>query len=309
VVLWGLLRRSLWGAGSGEVIAWHPPGAEQLADAVQLVGGWFLLPASWPLPVHVAAAVFAVGLPTAVAAAPTRFPSLAGGHFNGVSGSGALFGTLVVGGWVYMGTLLVTTALLDANVPLAQRTLAPLQPVLYLLLAALLFTAVGSAQDGPRSRWLAAGIVVGVAVVLAGPASLRIGSSRDEVRSSVVDAEAERAGSAATRLPEGFAVVSNVPGRAWLEAAGPVLSMPRRTDLVTGRPNPDYIDELEELGEWLRMRTGVVVLYPELVLTPGDAVADAVRHAGLERVRTCGSDLDMLAVPEAVSRVDAAVAC
>lgn len=271
---WPLAQVALWGGSSGEAFAWHPPGAERLSDLLDLVGAWFLIPPSWPVPLRVLLVLAAVGVPTVVAL-----------RRSSARPSSSLRAALIVTWWAYLAMLLVTMSVLDANVPVAQRTLAPLQPVLYLSLVA--------AVPARRSAVVAVGAL---AAALAVPSILRLPAGRDALAEAATTTTRADA-TAAARLGDEAVIVTNLPSRAWFGTGASVLLLPDPVVVVTGEPNPDHHAELAAVGRLLRERGGAVVLYPDLRIS-GTTPRELHEHAGLVRLEACGDDPAVYVLPE-----------
>lgn len=304
ILLWAMAQRVVWGSGGGEVLAWHPPGTDALGDLVDVAGGWFLLPPSWPAPLRALLLLVAVAVPVSFVVRELR----RGGARGAARGAAAphpvvpvLVGLLTAAAGV-LAVLVVTMVLVDANVPFAQRTLAPVQVLLQLAWVCVLYRWLAD-----RPAWAPTTAVGVAALVLCAGSIAGLDEDRAALAESVRTAAAQRAGSPLRDLPGDAVVVTNEPARAWGETDAQVLLAPQGRHLVSDRPNSDYEDELRAVGALLGRRTGVVAHHPGLL--GGDLPADLERVAGLVPIDGCGDAPELLTTPERVGELTALLRC
>ena len=284
-VTWTVVRELLWRAGGGEELAWHPPGSEALGDLLDVAGAWFLLPEGWPAALRVPVLLIVVAVPVASALNGLRRRGRARDE------SAAVLVGLLTAASVLFGVLVVTMALVDVNVPFAQRTLAPVQVLLQLA-----WVCVGYRWAARRAgpAWVpTAAVVVGALVLCAGSvAGLR--ADREAIEEAARTTAEQRASSPLRELPPDVVVVTNEPARAWGETSAQVLLAPRERRMVSGEADPEYEGQLREVDELLARRAGVVAIYPGLL--DGGLAAD-LQEVGLERLEDCGDTPELLGAP------------
>jgi len=300
VVGWATVQRVLWGPGGGEVLAWHPPGREALADLVDVAGPWFLLPPSWPTGLRALLLLAAVAVPVWVAVREVR-PTRSADRDGGPQFVPVLAGLLVAGAAVF-AVLVVTMAVVDANVPFAQRTLAPVQVLLQLAWLCVLCRWLA----GP-TEWVPVATIAGLVVVLCAGSVAGLGEDREAIAESVRTTADDRATSPLRDLPPDVVVVTNDPARTWGETDARVLLAPQERHLVSDRTNPAYDMELRQVAELLAARPGVVVHHPGPL--GGELPTDLEVVAGLVTIDGCGDPSALLTDPDRIDEVRSLLRC
>ena len=328
LVMWSLLRTAWWGAGSGEVVAWHPPGADQLRDLLDVLGSWCLLPPSLPWPVRAVVVCCVGGALLAVALHPRWRRQVGGPELAVGRPAGDLLSALVIAAVAHVLIVLATVTFVDAWVPLSQRTLGVAQVALYLAAVGLV---TGWVLQQRVSVQRPVALVGAVAVLLAcapgalwlvgareqpvigggGGGAVAAGARRPE-GSEASGGSDEASGAGPARLvpdvPDDMVVVTNNPGLLWFDTQAQLLLAPRRTAALTGERNPDLAIEAAEVAALLARRDGIVVLHD--MGTDGTAVRDSlVEHGGLVALGGCGTPAEVLATRTAADRISAQLGC
>jgi hypothetical protein len=245
-VLWFARNTVVLGEPSERAISWHPPGAEDLHQAVESLGAWTVGAEPWGLLLLLPAiAVF-------LAARPLRRSMQ----------SSARLQIALAGAAVYLAFLVGSRTLVDSNIPMDIRLVSPIHLFLLIALAALIDAAPATGDRLGRRRLAvtltSAGLLLGAVggVDLAGDLS-----------------GTESSGYAATRwdnsngiayiqsLSDDTTVVTNAPDAAWLLTGHEsLLFLPVGVALYTGGPNVDYDAQLQALATTLLDRPGAVVV-------------------------------------------------
>ena len=297
VVAWTVVRELLWRAGGGEELAWHPPGSEALVDLIDVAGGWFLLPEGWPAALRAFVLLILLAVPVVSALRGLRRSGRARDDATVV-----LVGLLTAAVALF-GVLVLTMAVIDVNVPFAQRTLAPVQVLLQLAWVCVLYRwAVHRA--GPE--WVPTTAVVGVALVLCAGSVAGLGADREAIEEAARTTAEQRASSPLRDLPPDVVVVTNEPARAWGETSAQVLLAPRARRMVSGEADPGYGGQLREVDELLARRAGVVAIYPGLL---GGGLTADLQEVGLERLEECGDMPELLTAPGRVRELATLLHC
>jgi hypothetical protein len=276
-VLWFARNSIVLGQPSERAIAWHPPGAGNLRQAVESLGAWTIGNDRWGLLLLLPAlGVFLAARPLL----PKR----------GLPGSAGLHLALV-GAATYLAFLLGSRALVDSNIPLDIRLVAPIHLFLLMALAALLDAA--PTDEGLRRRRLllsltGASLLVGA---IGGVANARDLSGQEDSGYAAQRWTGSEGIAYIEALRDDTTVVTNAPDAAWLLADhDSLLFLPLRRTLYTGGPNLDYGAQLDALATTLRDRPGAVVVYFDRPTRSGsDWLTDESKKAlGLTFVRSLG---------------------
>lgn len=229
----------VWAAARGEVsdrtVAWHPPAWLTIRTAFETLPMWITgeRGGAW------------AGLLIALGAGLVLWHARR-------SPTGRAIGTVAA---AYVGTLLLTVVLFDAQTPLDARLLAPLQVLVVLCLPAIVAAPASTAgrsrsSKARRSRRPAMELpdTVGHAVLAAGVGLvllLNVGATHAALRDLDTSASAlahSPTVDAARGLPG--PVVSNGPGALWLVADLDATWVPLRTSPYTQRDNEHLAEEL-----------------------------------------------------------------
>jgi hypothetical protein len=246
-VLWFARNSILLGDPSERDIAWHPPGAESLRQTVESLSAWTIGDGRWGLLLLLPV----LGLFLAARPLLGRMLQASARMQIAVTGAGA-----------YLALLLGSRALVDANIALDIRLLAPMHLFVLIALAALLDAAPTDTGLGRHRLLLSitgAGLLVGAVggVDHAGDLSGQEGSGYAARRWTGSEGVAY-----IEALRDDTTVVTNAPDAAWLLADhGSLLFLPVGRDLYTGGPNLRYDAQLDALATTLRDRPGAVVVY------------------------------------------------
>ena len=208
---------------------------------------------------------------------------------------------------LYVLALLATHTLFDRVVPVGQRLLTPLVPALAVTLAAGVArvwttpvaggdVAAGEVAAGAavRPARLRPALVVATAVVSLAGAWVVVDHASawwDLTRPGRPwpgDPAATPTAERLRQVPAEGLLASNDPALTWQTSGRFTIPVPVRESAPTGRTNERFDEDLAELGQVLRQRDGVAVLYAlsSLVNPHNATVEELERGAGLEVVAT-----------------------
>ena len=271
-------------------IAFHLFDVEYWAIGVEAASRW-IAPAFLPWPLRVAAVGLAgVAGRELVRRAFRCRPDRGGPALEGPDPLPLALTAFTV---VYLALLVADRVLLDASGRLDGRFLAPLHVVA--LVAILPFVhrvwrATPPVHPDRRRRALvAAGVSLAALQGAQGVAWAVTGLADESVTRRGLSAQAWRESrvlDAVAALPAGAPVYTNAPDAVFLLTGRRTSSLPRHTDLLTGRPERRYPASLEAMAARLRELGGVVVYFTpyrfrEVFLPRLEHVAKSV---ALERV-------------------------
>lgn len=264
VALWFLRNVRVAGEVSEKDVAWHPPGTKQLLQAVEAIGAWALPGPVLPL----AGGFLIVGLALVFAFRRRGRPP---------SDGRAMPKVCVVFFAVYALFVIATRTLLDQNVSMDLRILAPLHVMLVL--------AVGSKLPIPSRSHLRAPLIaalVALSVITVGRGvflSARFSgiSVTAYTGDGWRDSETLRAAGA---LEPDVPIVTNAPDPLWLWHDRLPLLVPPRSNRYSGEPNYDYLNQVAQLRSRLGCE-GVVVWFDQPTRKP-PRIIDPVLAAGLQ---------------------------
>lgn len=254
---WDLLNKIVSGAASPRSIVFHPSG--HLADAMlQVASAWFF-PSSWPGAL--------TGLLTVVIMVATVVLALSGRARRWVVGEvpAAVLAPLRlwrVGGWFvvcYTAMIVITSTWLDASLAIDNRILGPIQTVLYLLIASMLYWTVRARVRALQPKLWAIGAVAVAALVLWAPNAAALASEL------TVAAPTTPAQPAISAIPASQFVVTNDTAAMYLYSGHASMLVPFHAFYTTDQVNPDFTADLRETGRLVRQRRGVVVWWPTMV--------------------------------------------
>ena len=256
---WDVLNKIISGAASPRSIVFHPSG--HLAYAMLRVASAWFFPSSWPEAL--------TGLVTVVIMVATLVVALSSGARRRVVGElpvgvAAPIRLWRIGGWFvvcYSAMIVLTSTWLDASLAIDNRILGPIQTVLYLLIASMLYWTVSSRVRALQpQRWALEAVVV-AALVLWAP---NAGALASEL---TVSAPTPHALPAISAIPASQFVVTNDTASMYLDAGHASMLVPLRFFFTTDQANTDFTADLRETGRLVRQRRGVVVWRP--TLSPG----------------------------------------
>jgi hypothetical protein len=219
-----------------------------VSSTLGVVEGW-LMPTSWPSSTrHALLAVFVVAViglfisnrsRTSGAEPQTRLNSILGGFAI-----------------VYFAVVVLSRYVFDRSVPIDARILAPLQPILYVLVVSLLWWTLQS-----RTRLRPPAIAACCLAVIVGPIVVGVSESRTLVAHGFRPSEQTELTRAVRNLPRNQFIASNIPELISLEAGRASIILPMRVNPITDLQNRRFDVQIRELGRVVAQRRGVVVLY------------------------------------------------
>ena len=225
-------------------LTFHPPGFDHLRQGLNTLAGWLLLPAQAPGWLK---ALILVAIVAFVAFAMIYFRK--GVKSKEMLTSRTAASVLMVFIGSYVGFLLLSLTLVDANTPLDERILSPL---LFAGLGILTYTlGLSLPINKPYYPGFVALLVTG-ALLYTTTSLLRsasafvensiygIGFSHQHWRDSAIIAEVDR-------LPEKTIIYTNSPEGIYLHTQRSVLDLPRKMDAIRQRANPEYADQIQSL--------------------------------------------------------------
>lgn len=244
-VLWFLRNTLVLGTPSEKTVVWHPPERPDFEEGLENLATWTRTTEAGPeAALLLLPAVVLLVLATR-ADADSRVRMRIG----------------LVGAGLYLSCFLAARSLIDANVPIDLRLLAPA----HLFLIVALVAAFDVAAD--RGRQPFTFVAVATAAVLGATAVVGIGWAVDFSGSEASGHAAERWQTSQTMafvesLPDDTTVVTNAPDAVWLSTGHEaLLFIPMRTSLYTGEPNRDHGAQLEALAEAVESSPGAVVAF------------------------------------------------
>jgi hypothetical protein len=224
----------------------HPRTISGLFD---VVSGWFV-PPTWPAFIRTVVLFVVVGLVVYVLARIRTEPT--GLERDAVR----LFRVLAIFAVVYVGVIVFTRLFLDAGAPIDARYLAPLQPVMYILV-------LGAVRHLYETRALPQpGLAKVMCVALCLPI---VGSGIRATVDTVRDGPSRISLPAPTlftvaALPAETFIASNAPSHIYATTRKHAILVPFRTTMLTGARNDDFDAELRELVDVVTERQGVIVV-------------------------------------------------
>lgn len=227
---------------SEKTLGWHVPGRKHLTQASQTIGGWVV-------PQPRLAFYIGIGLTFAGLAALIRYRRL-------VLQQPSVPTACLVFGLAYAVFVLLARVVVDQNIPLDARMLAPLQVLLVVGLCATLRPAVSRRRG---DAWLLLALAILTfgrgAVAAARFSDLPVaGYTSDRWRSSETLAYAASVASSTL-------LVTNTPDPVWLWHRRTPLLIPPRSNLYNGEENRRYVEQVGQLREATACRDAIVVFF------------------------------------------------
>jgi len=256
---WDFVNEVAYGATSPRALVFHPDG--QLAQVMLRVAGPWFFPTSWPSGLTSWGAVLIVIVTVVVSLyGPARRWVVK----ESPAASPAPIRLWRIGGWFvicYTALLVITRTWLDASLAIDNRILGPLQTVLYLLIASILYWSVCSRVHAIQPRlWAAAAVAAAVLVVWA-PNIASLSSELTFVAATTPIDPGIRA------LPPSQFIVTNDSAGMYLDNGRASMLLPFQYFYTTGQSNPDFNRDVREVGQLVRRNHGIVVWSP--TITPG----------------------------------------
>jgi hypothetical protein len=253
---WDVVNKLAYGATSPRSIVFHPGGGWAPA-MLHVAGGWFF-PASWSRGITAwGASVIIIATVAAALCAPIRRWL--------VKDSAAATPVPVrlwrIGGIFiicYAAVLVVTRTWLDASLAIDNRILGPIQTVLYLLIASILYWTARSRIHALRPQLWSAGVAA-AAVLLVWAPNLASLSSEVSLVAPVKPA--------ILHLPPSQFVVTNDAAGTYLDSGHASIQLPFDHFYTTGQVNPRFQQEVRQIGSMIRQKHGVLVWWP--TVAPG----------------------------------------
>jgi hypothetical protein len=248
---WDEVNKLAYGATSPRAVVFHPGGGWAPA-MLHVAGGWFF-PASWSRGFLAwGAAIIIIATVAIAVCAPIR---------QWVVNDSAATSPVPVRLWriggffliCYAAVLVVTRIWLDASLAIDNRILGPIQTVLYLLITSMLYWAVRSRIHDLRLRLWSAGIAAAAVLLVWAPnlASL----------SSEVSLVAPVKPGILALPPSRFVVTDDAAG-TYLTDGHASIQLPFTHFYTTGQVNPRFHQQLQEIGQMIRQKHGVLVWWP-----------------------------------------------
>lgn len=248
---WDLLNKIISGAASPRSIVFHP--SSHLAYAMlQVASAWFF-PSSWPEAL--------TGLVTVVIMVAAVVVALSGRARRWVVGElpvavSAPLRLWRIGAWFvvcYTAMIVITSTWLDASLAIDNRMLGPIQTVLYLLIASMLYWTVRSRVRALQPQRWAIGAVALAALLLWAPNAASLSSEL------TVTAPTPHPQPAISAIPASQFVVTNDTAGMYLYNGHASMLVPLAFFYTTGQTNPDFAADLRDTGRLVRQHRGVVV--------------------------------------------------
>ena len=249
-VVWFARNAVVAGRASEKTLSWHPPGIRHLAQAAETVGGWVV-------PGRTAAIVCGALLAAGAIVALIR---------RGLRGvdTTSLPGLCVVIGVIYSAFVLATRTLLDQNIALDTRILAPLQ-----LLAVVAVCSALPREPSRRVRWMTVAIAVVATVSLVRGVVTAIGFSESSVAGYTSERWRESETLAyAGSLPDDTVILTNAPDPIWLWHGRSPLLLPPLSNLYAGGANERFPAQVEALRDATACRNAVLVFFDQPTRKP-----------------------------------------
>ncbi|HEY6625134.1 MAG TPA: hypothetical protein VIX85_14955 [Acidimicrobiales bacterium] len=285
---WDLINGAAFGATSPRALVFHPHG--HLAQVMLHVAGPWFFPTSWPSGARSWGAVVIV--------TATMFVSLGGPARRWVVKESPVAVQAPLRLWrigaffviCYTAMLVVTRTWLDASLAIDNRVLGPLQTVLYLLIASIIYWAVRSRVQALRPRRWAIGAVVATALLVWAPNLASLSSELGQV------ASATPVGADIRAIPPSRFVITNDSAGFYLHDGHASILLPFRWFYTTDEVNRDFNRDIREVGRLVRQHHGIVVWSP--ILSPGvPSVTDLEEGAHLVITARLAHGVVILAAP------------
>ncbi len=240
LVLWLVRNAVVAGSATSRAVLFHPVPGWKLLTALDTFASW-LVTFSAPGPVKYAALVATVLVLSALLISRLRSRG-PGEATRPVPRAAALFLPL------FPLTVVASITFLDAFIPLDSRMLSPLLPVA-IVLAVWLGHAAWQRLASPRFIRVALALLavgwLGLWVVQAGTWLAR--RAQDGAWYTSAQWSDSEVLAAVDLVPDSITVYSNVPEGIYLITGRPAFSVPPAVDHHTGRPNPDFLAQMDSL--------------------------------------------------------------
>jgi uncharacterized membrane protein len=252
------------GTATNREIGFHPVTRAQLWEGLTTVTGWFGAPQGLPTLIYV---VFLGGLIllflTGLFFIYRRTPQT-NTQENNSPRLPALMQLMGLYTLIYGMFLLVSITFLDANTPLDNRILAPIFPMLIILLICCGAFIVKRIKIAQRFAWSFV-IIAGGLLVIYGAQSMPelrqyhqsgIGLSAPGWQKSGLIEQVKR-------LPPGLTLYSNAPDAIYLLTGKPAARLPRKFELSAQRPNADFAAEIAAIGKEMADGKAMIVFFTQ----------------------------------------------
>ncbi len=219
--------------------------------------GW-LMPLSWSSGVrHTVLAVIGVALVgLATLAVRSRHRPGSSGTQTQPAAQTRLGSILCLFLVAYLGIVVLSREFFDASIPINERILAPLQPVVYALVISLLWWVLRQ-----RSRLAESAIAACCVVVLVGPFAIGVADSRGMVLHGFATPRISALSRAVEHLPRDKFIATDLSEAVFLQTGRPSIVIPMKVNPITGERNRMFDDQVRELGRVVAQRHGVLVFY------------------------------------------------
>lgn len=257
-IAWFVRNMLVAGYASEKTLRWHPPGLDHLAQATQAIGSWFV-------PGKAVALALAAGALVAGVVVLWR-------RRDRLPGISTLPGLALSFAGVYLLFMLATKTLLDQNISLDGRILAPLHVGLLIGLCTLATRPFGSCLVQVALVLLAL-LTVGRAVHAAATFSSSGTASYTNERWRSSEALAFTG-----TLPRTAFIITNAPDPIWLWHRHNPQILPPVVDLYTGLPNAEHDQQVVELKEAAACRHSRVVFFSQPTRKPPREIPGTLVH-------------------------------
>lgn len=251
---WDLVNETVFGATSPRTVVFHPD--SQLASQMLHIAGPWFFPSGWSVGLTSwGAIVIVTGVLILCLWGPARdrVSKPTSETLEPPFRCWRIGGLFVV---CYAGLLVITRTWLDASLAIDNRILGPLQIVLYLLIASLLYWAVRSRLSTGASGLWAIGAVVIASCLVWIPNAASLSSELTLVAPTAKTDMAVR-----TIPPSRFIITDDAPG-LYLYYGHKSILLPFRRYYTTNQVNRDFHRDLQEVGKLIRRKDGLVIVWP-----------------------------------------------
>jgi len=262
--LWFLRNRLVAGSATSREIALNPVGADKVRYALVAVSRWFL-PESFPEHVRIAlVAVLLVAGPVLAIMQVRSRKKPADGHDRPAPETAAKIpAVLTIFALLCVAFLIAHISFVDANVPLDNRILSPLHPVLMVLVFCAAWKIVLRFRGNRPAR-----ITVIVLLVAFSGWSVQKGlrsamDRRDSEGFATRPWRESKTVAAVAELPAGVAVYSNRPEAIYHLTGRVTYDLPSKTNRYSRRPNEAYGEQLASMARTMKQRKGLLVYFHE----------------------------------------------
>lgn len=255
LMVWLMRNWVLAGSATNRTIAFHPPGLDQLLVGLTTVSSWLLIPESASSILKVVLIALVVGIVVYLSIKWSRFQNI---------GLPITFKILTLFLIFYLGFLIFSISLLDANTPLDGRILSPV----WVAGICIIFSCLGWAYHNSSSHVVRIAISIGciflaIAYLPRGLEFIRGAHSEGLGLSNRIWSNSETI-HLAQELPAGIPIYSNLPEAVYIHAQHTALRLSSRVSSVTQTENAEYTAEMDQIRNDMHNHNGVIVYFDAL---------------------------------------------